>query len=95
MKIISYLFLMIIIVLGFTFACLNADAVNINYYIGSTSIALSMLLLMTLVVGMIISFLISLTWVFKLKRKLYHSRHQMKKLEQELLHPQHLGELSE
>ncbi len=95
MRIISYLFLMIIIVLGFTFACLNAEAVNINYYIGSTTMALSMLLVMTLVIGMIIGFLASLGWVFKLKRKVYHARHQVKQLEQELMHNKNVSELSE
>lgn len=95
MRIISYIFLTIIVVLGFTFACLNAEAVNINYYIGSTTMALSMLLVMTVVIGMIIGFLVSLGWIFKLKRKVYHCRHQVKQLEQELIHSKNVGELGE
>lgn len=97
MRIISYLFLTIIIVLGFTFACLNAETVSINYYIGQSVIPLSMLLVMTFVVGMIIGFLVSLGWVFKLKRKVYQARHQIKQLELDVVRSKNVtaGELSE
>ncbi|NNM59723.1 MAG: LapA family protein [Legionellales bacterium] len=85
MRVVRYLFLMLIIVFGFTFACLNATTVNINYYIGTASMPLSLLLVTTLVVGMVIGILFSLGWVLKLKRKAYLGRHKIKQLEHELL----------
>jgi putative membrane protein len=84
MKIIGYIFLLLIIVLGFTFACLNASSVNINYYIGSTNMPLSMLLVIAFIVGMIIGMLFMLGWVVKLKHAAYKLRQQHKHLEHEL-----------
>lgn len=98
MRIISYIFLTFVILLGFTFACLNAEDVNINYYIGTSLLPLSLLLVITLIVGMLIGFLLTLSWAIKSKTRLYHSRNQVKKLEHELMHiknNQQNSELSE
>lgn len=84
MKIVRYLFLTLIIVLGFTFACLNTTAVSINYYIGTSLLPLSLLLIMTFAVGMIIAMIFNLAWVVQLKRKNYLNRQKIKRLEQEL-----------
>lgn len=96
MRIIKYLFLTIIIVLGFTFACLNAATVNINYYIGSSIMPLSLLLVITLIVGMIAGILCSLGWVFRLKRKARRYHQQIKQLQQEVVQAKNMPiELSE
>lgn len=84
MKIIGYIFLLLIIVLGFTFACLNASSVNINYYIGNANMPLSMLLVIAFIVGMIIGMLFMLGWVIKLKHAAYKLRQQQRQLEHEL-----------
>lgn len=85
MRIVRYLLLMMIVVFGFTFACLNAATVSINYYIGSATMPLSLLLVTTLIVGMVIGILFSLGWVLKLKRKIYIGRQKNKQLEHDLI----------
>ena len=83
-RILSYLFLLLIVVLGFTFALLNATPVNINYYIGSAVMPLSMLLFISFVTGLLLAILISLIWILRLKRRVYTLRHQKKQLEHEI-----------
>jgi uncharacterized integral membrane protein len=83
-RILSYVFLLIIVVLGFTFALLNSTPTTINYYIGSTLMPLSMLLFISFVVGLLLAILISLIWIVRLKRDIYKVRHQKKQLEHDL-----------
>ena len=67
MRIILYIILLLIILLGVTFAYLNADAVVFNYYFGEQSIPLSLLLVYFLGAGLILGFLVmSISWI-KLK----------------------------
>ena len=59
--------LLIVIVLGVTFAYLNATPVAFNYYFGEKSMPLSMLLVCSLGVGLVLGFLVmGISWV-KLK----------------------------
>ncbi len=83
-RILSYVFLLIIVILGFTFALLNSTPVNINFYIGSALMPLSMLLFISFVAGLLLAIFISLIWVLRLKRSVYKLRHQKKQLEHEL-----------
>jgi putative membrane protein len=67
MRIILYIILFIIILLGITFAYLNADAVAFNYYFGEKSIPLSLLLVCSLGIGLLLGFLVmGISWI-KLK----------------------------
>jgi len=53
-RFILYVISAIIVIAGVTFAYLNAVNVSLNYYFGVVSIPLSMLLLLTMGVGIII-----------------------------------------
>lgn len=83
-RILTYIFLLVILVLGFTFALLNATSVTINYYIGSTAMPLSMLLFISFTSGLLLAIIISLIWILRLKRDIYRRRHKQKDLEREL-----------
>ena len=67
MRIISYVFLLIIIILGVTFATLNSQVVTINYYLGHNNMPLSLLLVSVFAAGCILGLLVSAWIVLKTK----------------------------
>ena len=77
MKIITYIVVLCIMLLGITFAMLNAELVNINYYFGISHLPLSLLLLLVLVIGTIFGVVATL---FKLLRSKSKIRRLAKKL---------------
>jgi putative membrane protein len=84
MRIILYIMLLLIILLGVTFAYLNAAPVAFNYYLGVKTIPLSLLLVCSLGVGLIIGFLImTISWI-KLKNEKRRLTKQLKQAKQEL-----------
>lgn len=58
MRLISLLFMLLIISVGGVFAALNAKPVEINYFFGTKSIPLVILLLISLIIGSLLSFFI-------------------------------------
>lgn len=84
MRILTYIILLIIILLGITFATLNHNEVVINYYVGQRSLPLSILLVLSFVAGCVIGLLMSLAILLKLKLKNYRLRQQLKVTEKEV-----------
>jgi putative membrane protein len=84
MRIFRFLLIVIILFLGVTFAVLNATPVNINYYLNSTTIPLSLLLVIVLGIGAFIGWLTGgLMWM-RLKAENFRCTHRIKTLEKEL-----------
>ena len=65
MRIIRYLFIFILLILALTFALLNANPVEINYYIGAGKLPLSLLLVITFAIGCMVGLLITLAWYWR------------------------------
>ena len=84
MRIISYGLFIIIALLSLTFACLNADLVAINYYIGQAKLPLSLLLALAFCSGAILGLIFSLTTWFKLKRENSRLTQRIKLAEKEI-----------
>ena len=84
MRYISYLFWIIIILLGISFVVLNSRTVLINYYIGEAHVYLPLLLLLELVIGAIIGVLAMLPSVLRNKNSLRKCRQKVKHLEEEI-----------
>jgi len=70
--------------LGLTFAGLNAKPVVLNYYVGTTSISLSLLLVLCLGLGMFIGVLVMLAPICRSKQKNRRLTHRVTEVEQEL-----------
>ena len=84
MRIIMYILTLMIIVIGISFAALNADPVAINYYVGESHLPLSLLLALTLAFGGILGLFVS-TWLFlKTKKENFQLKHRVKNAEKEL-----------
>ncbi len=69
MLLIRWLILIVLIVIGATFAYLNSDSVSLSYYLGSQEMPLSLLLIITLIFGAILGMLSATGVIIKLKRE--------------------------
>lgn len=69
MRIFFYLLLILVVVLGITFAALNAESVTLHYYFGIMQIPLSFLLVFSWGFGILLGWLFSLSLFFKAKRE--------------------------
>ncbi|MBA2655088.1 MAG: LapA family protein [Gammaproteobacteria bacterium] len=85
MRILSYIVAIILVIFGLTFALLNASPVQLNYYIGTTSLSLSLLLILTVGLGIVIGLIACIGPILKQKRKNYHLRQRVKQLEQQIV----------
>lgn len=84
MRLLSYIFSLLLMLFGITFATLNADAVIFNYYFSSVKISLALLLVISLGIGIFLGFLAMLFNVIKLKKNNYHLKTRLKIIEKEL-----------
>lgn len=83
-RIISYLFLLIIIVFGVTFAALNSDTVTLNYYFGESTLPLSLLVVLVFSFGCLIGMLVSFWLILKSKLNNYRVSQRLALAEKEI-----------
>ncbi len=79
MRIISFIIVALIIIIGFTFACLNAEPVAINYYLGSDQLPLSLLLAIAVLIGGLFGLLVGMKKNFRLKHKNFRLQQSLKR----------------
>jgi putative membrane protein len=84
MRIFSFLVILIVLILGVTFAVMNAEPVSINYYLNTSKIPLSLLLVLVIGIGAFIGWLTGLWMWLRLKTENFRLHHQIKTLEKEL-----------
>lgn len=84
MRIISLILLILLVLLGITFAILNAEVVNIHYYFGRSQMPLSLLLVLTFSLGMLIGLLVSSVFYFRAKRELFRLKSRLRTTEKEI-----------
>lgn len=84
MRFFTYVFLIIVVVLGLTFACLNIDNVSVNYYIGTATMPLSILLAFTFGLGGLAGLLATLKGTIQLKHERRCLRQRLKTAEKEI-----------
>jgi putative membrane protein len=76
---------LVIFFIGITFAFQNKQSVDLNYYLGvHWNAPLSLILVLTLAIGVAIGYLVSLRMVVKARRKLAKARREVKQVEQEV-----------
>ncbi len=84
MRIFSYIFLLLIILLGISFAVLNSGMVSINYYIGHKMMPLSLLVVLVFAAGCLLGILVGMLLLVKAKLKSYRLKQQLKWAEKEI-----------
>jgi putative membrane protein len=68
-RLLGFLLLVILVVLGLSFAVLNSQPVALNYYFGARDIPLSMVVVVSLVAGAVTGVLVSLGTIVRLKQQ--------------------------
>lgn len=84
MRIITSIILLLIIILGITFASINAEPVVVNYYLGSSKLPLSLLLVFVLGCGAVLGMLANLPIWLRIKRENRNYAQRIKLIEKEL-----------
>lgn len=84
MRIVSYFFLLIIVLFGTTFATLNSESVTINYYLGQSTLPLSLLLVLVFAFGCLIGMSVGFWLLIKSKILNYRLRQRLHLAEKEV-----------
>ena len=84
MRLVMTFFYIILIILGVSFAALNATAVQINLYFSLIKMQISLLIIITLGIGIVIGFLIFIYRYLSLKNENRKIRHQLNLTEKEI-----------
>lgn len=81
MRILSFLIFLCLFILGITFAFLNHNQVVFNYYLGSKQFSLSLLLVLSVGVGIILGFFCNSFYWLRLKAENYRLKSRLKDAE--------------
>lgn len=84
MRLFTYLLIFIAIIIGVSFACLNAEVVKVNLYISSFTSPLSLLLVSAFGLGLFCGLISVLLTHLKFKRQIFHLNQRIKLTEKEL-----------
>ena len=84
MRILSYFFLLVIVLFGMTFATLNSESVTINYYLGQSTLPLSLLLVLVFAFGCLVGMVVGFWLLIKAKLLNYRLRQRLQLAEKEI-----------
>ncbi|KTC96587.1 lipopolysaccharide assembly protein LapA domain-containing protein [Legionella erythra] len=84
MRLLMILFYLLLILVGVSFAALNASSVEVNFYVTTMTMPISILMTIMLGIGILIGFLIFLLRYWRLKRELARVRNQLRLTEKEI-----------
>ncbi len=86
MRLFSLLGVVILVLLGVTFSCLNAQPVLINYYVGTHSFPLSLVIVFSLASGVLLGLVIGLSAYLMAKAELARLQRHLRLVEKEVSH---------
>ena len=84
MRLLSSFFLLVIVFFGMTFATLNSESVTINYYLGQSTLPLSLLIVSVFAFGCLIGMLVGFWLVIKAKLTNYRMKQRLSLAEKEI-----------
>jgi len=82
-RLLGFLFLVVLVVLGLSFAVLNAQSVALNYYFGFREIPLSMIVVRSLAAGAVIGVLVSAGLILRMKTQTRQLRRKLRNAEKD------------
>lgn len=82
-RLLGFLFLVVLVVLGLSFAVLNAQSVSLNYYFGYRDIPLSMVVVLSIAVGAVIGVLVSAGLILRMKAQTRQLRRKLRNAEKD------------
>jgi putative membrane protein len=84
MRLLMLVFYILLIIIGVSFAALNATSVQVNFYFKTVSMPISVLMTIMLGVGIIIGFILFITRYWRLKVEYRKMKNQLKLTEKEI-----------
>lgn len=84
MRIISFIFILAIVIFGVSFAVLNSESVTINYYFSQKTLPLSLLLVLVFAFGCLIGMIVGFWLVIKAKISNHRLRQRLNLAEKEI-----------
>ncbi|MES2997809.1 MAG: LapA family protein [Pseudomonadota bacterium] len=85
MRILAYLLLIVVVLFALAFAGLNAELVSVNYYLGKAQLPLSLLAVLSFIVGGLLGLLTAFVIYIKLKYANRRLKHRLRLVEEELI----------
>jgi len=74
----------LLVIIGVSFAALNATSVDVNFYVKTISMPISVLITIMLGIGIIIGFLVFLGRYWRLKTEYKRTKNQLRIMEKEI-----------
>lgn len=68
-RVIGFLFLLVIVLFGLSFALLNAQPVELDYYFGAVTLPLSLVLVIAVIIGAVLGVLAALGVILRQRRE--------------------------
>ncbi len=84
MRIVMTIFYLVLILVGISFAALNASPVHVNFYFTTLKMPISVLMTLMLAVGMFLGFFLFLCRFLQLKSEHRKVKHQLRLTEKEI-----------
>ncbi|MDH5408776.1 MAG: LapA family protein [Gammaproteobacteria bacterium] len=83
-KIMSSVFFLVLVLFGIIFAVLNSDMVALNYYFDTQQVPLSLIMLLSMIIGTVIGVLVSMAQLLKARRDVSKLKKQVQLAEKEV-----------
>lgn len=83
-RLIALVIAVLVVALGLSFAVLNADSAELNFYFGTLSMPISLWMVVALLVGAVLGVVSSVGLFFRQRRELARLRRQVADAEKEL-----------
>ena len=84
LRLIGYFIVFVLVILGLSFAVLNAQLVTLNYYLGTVPVPLSLALVSCLALGALLGVFVSLGMLVGQKRRVAQLQRKVAMAEQEV-----------
>ncbi|AUH72877.1 Predicted membrane protein [Legionella sainthelensi] len=84
MRILVLVIYILLIVIGVSFAALNATSVDVNFYFETLSMPISVLMTIMLGIGVLIGFIFFIARYWRLKAECHRLKNQLKLTEKEI-----------
>ncbi|MFA5960321.1 MAG: LapA family protein [Tatlockia sp.] len=84
MRVLILICYVVLILLGVSFAALNASSVQVNFYFKTMTMPISVLMVFTLGIGLLLGVLLFLYRYWRLKMDCLKLKHQLKMTEKEI-----------
>lgn len=84
MRILSYLFFLLVAIFGFIFSVLNSEPIILKYYVGQQQMPLAFAVLGAVFIGCVLGLIVGFAWVIRLMRRNRELRHKFSLVEKEV-----------